>query len=57
MNGVAYYLFRVPFLNAPRHRNVQELPLWSAWFMLLAVICVCVLLLNRRLKAREVVRG
>jgi ABC-2 type transport system permease protein len=57
MNGVAYYLFRVPFLNAPRHRNVQELPLWCAWFMLLAVICVCVLLLNRRLKAREVVRG
>jgi ABC-2 type transport system permease protein len=33
------------------------IPVWSAWVAILATCLISVLLLNRRLKAREVVRG
>lgn len=34
----------------------SEIPLWAAWICLLAVAALCLLLLNRRLRAYEVVR-
>ncbi|MGH9627739.1 MAG: hypothetical protein ACRD7E_05280, partial [Bryobacteraceae bacterium] len=37
-------------------RRGDEVPLWAAWVMLGCVCAACVLLLNRRLKAREVVK-
>jgi len=49
------HLFRIN----PRHlgtRFLQEIPLWSAWAAILTTCLVSVLLLNRRLKAREVER-
>lgn len=33
------------------------IPLWQAWLVILLVCSLCFLLLNRRLRAREVVRG
>jgi len=33
------------------------IPLWQAWMVVLVVCSLCLLLLNRRLRAREVVRG
>lgn len=35
----------------------NEIPLWSAWISIFSVCALSVFLLNRRLKAREVVRG
>jgi ABC-2 type transport system permease protein len=35
----------------------QPIPLWEAWVVVLVVCSLCLLLLNRRLRAREVVRG
>jgi ABC-2 type transport system permease protein len=35
---------------------VAALPWWSSWVMILAICGVCVLILDRRLRAREVVR-
>jgi ABC-2 type transport system permease protein len=39
------------------HPFEQDIPLGSAWGSILTICLVCVWLLNRRLKAREVVRG
>jgi hypothetical protein len=36
------------------HR-LRDLPVWAAWMALLAVSAGCLWLLNRRLRAREVV--
>jgi ABC-2 type transport system permease protein len=49
------HLFRVE----PRLRGMPlgDIPLWSAWASILATCLISVLMLNRRLKAREVVRG
>jgi len=48
-------LFRI--VDQPFHpgRGLFLVPVWSAWAMLLLVSLTCVSLLNRRLKAREVV--
>jgi hypothetical protein len=38
--------------------NVQrgdELPFWAVWVMLAAISGICVMLLNKRLRGREVV--
>lgn len=35
----------------------SDIPIWSAWAAILTTCVISVLLLNRRLKAREVVRG
>ncbi|HEY6352647.1 MAG TPA: ABC transporter permease subunit [Candidatus Angelobacter sp.] len=48
------------FRTEPRNMGVifqSEIPLWSAWASILAACLVSLFLLNRRLKAREVVRG
>lgn len=48
------------FRLTPRSLGVMlrgDLPLWSAWATILSACLISVLLLNRRLKAREVVRG
>ncbi len=37
-------------------KGPEGLPAWAAWIALLTVIALCLLILNRRLKAREVVR-
>jgi hypothetical protein len=37
-------------------RRGEEYPLWAAWMALAVVCAVCIVLLNRRLRAREVVR-
>jgi len=37
--------------------QLNEIPLWSAWASVLTLCGISLLLLNRRLKAREVVRG
>lgn len=49
-------LFR---MNAQQRHLLQfdELPLWSAWAMVFVVCGICVWLLERRLKAREVEHG
>jgi ABC-2 type transport system permease protein len=36
-------------------RRGDELPLWGAWLMLAAMAGICILLLNKRLRGREVV--
>jgi ABC-2 type transport system permease protein len=36
-------------------RRGNEVPLWAAWLMLAIIAGICVLLLNRRLRGREVV--
>ncbi|HKF19969.1 MAG TPA: ABC transporter permease subunit [Candidatus Angelobacter sp.] len=49
------HLFRL----SPRHIHVvgDHVPLWAAWAVLLAVCGFCIWILNRKLKAREAVRG
>ena len=37
--------------------NYAGVPLWSAWASVLATCLICLMLLNRRLRAREVERG
>ncbi|HEY6254126.1 MAG TPA: hypothetical protein VI685_29580 [Candidatus Angelobacter sp.] len=50
------HLFRVQ----PRYLEIaihEDIPFWSAWISILSACALSVFLLNRRLKAREVVRG
>lgn len=47
-------LFHVPKGQGP---GLDLVPLWSAWASLLALCAICLWLLNRRLKAREVERA
>lgn len=49
-------LFRIErrMFGIPRQGGI---PVWSAWASVLTVCMIAVLILNRRLKAREVVRG
>lgn len=49
-------LFRIEprMFGMPRQGGI---PVWSAWASILIVCVIAVLILNRRLKAREVVRG
>lgn len=50
------HMFRIqPRFIGAGFRN--EIPLWSAWAAIIAACVISVMLLNRRLKAREVVRG
>lgn len=49
-------LFRVP-LESAQALQMLGIPLWAAWFSVAATCGASLLLLNRRLKAREVVRG
>jgi len=53
---VALHLFRIesPFRGLPLQGGI---PVWSAWVAILVTCLISLLLLNRRLKAREVVRG
>jgi ABC-2 type transport system permease protein len=54
------YLIIMVWAHLFRLRNLsgfQYVPLWSAWASLLGVCALCVLILNRRLQAREVERG
>jgi len=49
-------LFRVP--EQQRHfAKLDVVPLWSAWATVFVVCAICLWLLHRRLKAREVERG
>lgn len=57
---VWFNLFRIPL--TPQQSGAgsptdKDLPVMAAWIGVLVVCAVCVLLLNTRLKAREVVRG
>jgi ABC-2 type transport system permease protein len=57
INVVLAHLFGVPLsVNVGRRMFVDPLPLGTAWAVLIGVCVFCVLLLNRRLRAREVVR-
>jgi len=49
-------LFRVPPAEL-HHSHLDLVPLWSAWAALLSVCGICIWLLHRRLKAREVERS
>lgn len=49
-------LFRVP-LSTAQGLDMLGLPLWAAWCSVAGTCGLSLLLLNRRLKAREVVRG
>jgi ABC-2 type transport system permease protein len=56
MNIVRGHLFRL----APKFYAIgrgESVPLWSAWAMIFLICLISIFLLNRRLKAREVVRG
>jgi hypothetical protein len=50
------HLFRLPdrFIHGFNYAGV---PLWSAWASVLSVCLICIMLLNQRLRAREVERG
>jgi hypothetical protein len=37
--------------------QLNEIPVWSAWASVLTLCGISLLMLNKRLKAREVVRG
>jgi ABC-2 type transport system permease protein len=57
VNVVLANLFGVPqSVTFGRRMVVDPLPLGTAWAVLIGVCVFCVLLLNRRLRAREVVR-
>jgi ABC-2 type transport system permease protein len=57
INVVLANLFGVPqSVTFGRRTVVDPLPLGTAWAVLIGVCVFCVLLLNRRLRAREVVR-
>jgi ABC-2 type transport system permease protein len=47
-------LFRVPRGQGPR---LDQVPLWASWASLLSICAICLWLLNRRLRAREVERA
>jgi ABC-2 type transport system permease protein len=49
-------LFRVP-LSTAQGLQMIGIPVWAAWCSVAATCAMALLLLNRRLKAREVVRG
>jgi ABC-2 type transport system permease protein len=49
-------LFRIPPAEL-HHSHLDLVPLWSAWAALLSVCGICICLLHRRLKAREVERS
>jgi len=49
-------LFRVPVSTA-QTLNMLGIPLWAAWCSVFGTCGLSLFLLNRRLKAREVVRG
>jgi ABC-2 type transport system permease protein len=52
-------LFNVPINNAANaavHPRFNDVPLWSAWLVLALVIGLALWMLNKRLRAREVVR-
>jgi ABC-2 type transport system permease protein len=51
-----FRMFRVPIETLTRG-HFADLPLWAAWCTVMSLCAISVLLLNRRLKAREVVRG
>jgi ABC-2 type transport system permease protein len=51
-----FRMFRVP-IETLTQGHFADLPLWAAWCSVIATCAISVLLLNRRLKAREVVRG
>lgn len=56
MKVIWFRMFRVP-IGALMQMRLIDLPLWASWCSLGTVCAICLLLLNRRLKAREVVRG
>jgi ABC-2 type transport system permease protein len=51
-----FRMFRVPMETLDRG-HFADIPLWAAWCSVISLCAISVLLLNRRLKAREVVRG
>ena len=57
INVVLAHLFGVPqSMTVGRRMMVNPLPIETAWSVLIGLCVCCVLLLNRRLRAREVVR-
>jgi ABC-2 type transport system permease protein len=55
MNVVWFNLFGVLRPIARRRGVADDIPVWSAWLMLLCVCVFCVWMLDKRLRAREVV--
>ena len=55
INMIWFDLFRMQPVRGLNNR-IFELPAWSAWMAVAVVTCVCLLMLNRKLRAREVVR-
>jgi ABC-2 type transport system permease protein len=57
LTGMVFaHLFRLP-LHQLEQAGFMQIPLWSAWAALLSVCVISLLLLDRRLQAREVERG
>ena len=61
INRVWTDLFDIPISNSRGGRMVADprkldVPIGTTWLILIGVCCFCLLLLNRRLRAREVVR-
>lgn len=61
MNVVWNDLFGLPMLRRGFRRGFRgysdlDIPSWAAWAALVTICCICVLLLNKRLRAREVVK-
>ena len=55
INVVWFSLFRIKALPGVRNA-IFEVPSWSAWVALAVLALLCLLMLNLKLKAREVVR-
>ncbi|HUQ49766.1 MAG TPA: hypothetical protein VM056_03545 [Terriglobales bacterium] len=53
---VWYGLFRVPSTELGDIQRFRDVPLWSAWAVLTGVVLFSLFMLNKKLKAREVVR-
>ncbi len=56
LNLIQTRLFRLPqsYIHTWRYESV---PVWAAWVSVLGVCLICLWILNRRLRAREVERG
>jgi ABC-type transport system involved in multi-copper enzyme maturation permease subunit len=57
MNVIWFHLFRTPLRWRIARFGREQIPVSAAWAVLIVVCCISMLLLNQRLRAREVVRG
>src|SRR5262249_27447087 len=55
LNDPQGYAVAARTLN-PMGRNIDPIPAWTAWLVVGSVCAVCLLMINRKIRAHEVVR-